>query len=100
MLRVTPIERRPGQVMLKLEGRVCLESAGVLAQVVHASLGGAQTVVLDLDGVTFIDAAGLALLEGWRGTRLRWCGGAPFIQLLLHSHGIAAMPCGAAEGGR
>jgi len=51
-------------------------------------LGEAQRLVLDLKGVRFIDADGIALLERWSGERLVLRNGVPFVRALLARHGL------------
>ena len=83
MLRVSAVQPSPAVTILRLEGRLEQQVTGLLSDQVHAWLARAETVVLDLEGVVFIDAAGLALLEGWREAPVTCRGGSPFVRMLL-----------------
>ena len=55
----------PSAVRLTVAGEVDSSSAPAVRDAVDAALdGGARQLVLDLDGVTFLDSAGLCVLAG------------------------------------
>ena len=95
-LRITVVEESPEQAVLRLEGWVSGEGVGVLEAEGRMRLDRRQTLVLDLDGVHFIDEAGLDLLEGWAAGRLELRGGSLFIRTQLAGRGLAE---GNQEGG-
>jgi anti-anti-sigma factor len=58
------IERANGRVSLALEGELDLETAPRFRERLAEAEPGAETVVIDLRGVTFIDSCGLGELSG------------------------------------
>mgnify|MGYP001108596132 CR=1 FL=1 len=56
MLRVSAVQPSPAVTILRLEGRLERQVTGLLSDQVHAWLAQTETVVLDLEGVVFIDA--------------------------------------------
>ena len=54
--------------------------------------------MLDLNGVFFIDEAGIAVLRQWLGERLVLRGGSLFIQQLLRTHGLVYEERATTEG--
>ena len=76
------------EVILQLEGWLTGENVGVLAEEAHIWLQEVRRLVLDLTGVKSIDAAGLALLQGWSGPRLVLRGGSGYLQALLAASGL------------
>lgn len=66
------IEQQTGVAVLRPEGRLDLLSAAQLKQqLTDAVAGGAQQLVIDMAGVTFIDSSGLgALIGGLKAARL------------------------------
>ena len=64
MLKITrETSGAEGAQVLRLEGRVAGRWVAELQRVCGESLGAAPSVTLDLREVTFIDAAGVALLD-------------------------------------
>jgi anti-anti-sigma factor len=73
----TPVERRAGPLVLAVaesgstrtisaKGEMDLSNAGVLQDLLEELHGdGAETIVLDLQALEFIDSTGLALLINW-----------------------------------
>ena len=88
MMRITVQTRTPDEVVLEVTGWVSGAGVGVLEQEGGRWLQGGQRLVLDLAGVKFIDAAGLALLEDWSGGALVLRRGSWFIRRLLQTHGL------------
>ncbi|MBT4499769.1 MAG: STAS domain-containing protein [Gemmatimonadetes bacterium] len=91
MLRITTVTQTPEEIVLRLEGWVTGEGVGVLAEEGHRRLRKARRLVLDLNGVKSIDAAGLALLQGWSGSRLVLRGGSGYLRALLSSSGLESI---------
>ena len=89
MIRLTVRCQTPQESILQIDGRVSGKGVGILEREGTRLLGESQRLVLDLKGVRFIDAAGLALLKRWSGDRLVLRNGRPFVQLLLETHGLA-----------
>ena len=89
MLRISVVCQSPAEVVLKLEGWVSREAVGLLREEGRRWLGQEQRLALDLEGVSFIDRAGLDLLAAWaaRGVGLR--GGSLFVRTLLQHRGLA-----------
>ena len=88
MIRLTATTPHPGEVVLKVEGWVAGAGVGTLESEGVCHLQADQHLVLDLDGVRFIDREGLALLWRWvdQGVVLR--GGSLFVHELLRIHGL------------
>ena len=65
MLRIT-VHHKPGALMFQLEGRLAGPWVRVLQECWQSTLAGrrVRSLLLDLTGVTSIDAAGRACLEG------------------------------------
>jgi len=55
-------ERRDGVVVLSLHGDLDLASADAVAQRLDTLAGAAETVLLDLDGLAFMDSSGLRVV--------------------------------------
>lgn len=87
MLRITLVEQTPEQVVLKVEGWLCREHVALLEQEGTRWVGEIDQMVLDLNGVRFIDEAGAALLRRWTGEGVVVRGGSAFVQLMLESDG-------------
>ena len=87
--------RRRGPVVAP-EGDVDLATADVLREELEAARAGAQTLVIDLRGVGFMDSSGLRLLVEMQqaaaadGFELRVVRGAESVQRLLELTGLAA----------
>ena len=88
MLRISVVSQTPEEVVLKVEGWVVREAVGLLEQEGQRWLDQGRQVVLDLEGVCFIDRAGLELLSGWAGTRLVLRRGSSFVRVQLQSRGL------------
>lgn len=83
MLRISPVERGPRSVTLRLEGKIVDAWIAELGEACRRSLDRDEAVTLELSGVTFLDSAGaehLALLHR-QGVRLE--GGSHFLLELL-----------------
>ena len=82
MLRITPTAG-DAEPTLQLEGRLVEPWPAELLRAWREAAVGGNRVVLDLSGVTFVDAAGLACLRDLRerGAVLRGC--SAFINELL-----------------
>lgn len=76
--------------MLKIEGWICGNDVAVLEQEGQHRFRDRARLVLDLDGVKLIDAAGIDLLQRWsrRGLLLR--GGSAYVRALLETSGLSA----------
>ena len=89
MLRMTIKAQTAWESVLVVDGKVAGSNVPLLEQEIRRHLEAAPCLVLELDGLQFIDAAGLALLRQWvdRGLVLR--GGSTFVQALLATEGLA-----------
>ena len=97
MLRIA-IEVQDGRdVLLTVHGRIAgQEDVGTLRSEGETCLRQAMGFVLDLDGVPFIDGAGLHLLREWSGRGVILRGGSPFVGALLEAEGLR--PAGPDDG--
>ena len=89
MLRLTVISQTKEEAVLKVEGWVSGADVALLKEEGTRLLRETERLVLDLDGVQFIDREGIALLKRWSGKRLELRGGSLFIRGLLEEHGLA-----------
>lgn len=87
--------RSPGHTVVKLRGELDIAATPHLRQRLAALLSPAPPLlVLDLSGVSFCDASGLALLIGLRrraaplGTDLVLVGLRPYLVRVLHASGL------------
>jgi len=109
MLRLTVRSRSATEIVLQVDGWVAEEDVALLAAEGDRVLAAGQRLVLELGGVMFVDAAGLALLERWGRLRLPGQAGAPwpprlelrdgspFIRRLLERHGLHCQEGGQAQ---
>jgi ABC-type transporter Mla MlaB component len=88
MLRITLTAQTPEEGVLQLEGWVVGEDVAVLAEEGHRRWRESRRLVLDLDGVKSIDAAGMALLQEWSGPQLKLRGGSAYLRVLLAAYGL------------
>jgi anti-anti-sigma regulatory factor len=88
MLRLTVVSQSRDQVALKIEGWVSGVNVAYLEAEGQHWRGQTQRLVLQLDGVQFIDAVGLALLVRWTGEGVALRGGSAFVRALLEQSGL------------
>jgi ABC-type transporter Mla MlaB component len=88
MLRITVVSQSQTQVELKLDGWIAGEGVAVLATEGSRWLQTGMRLALDLEGVDFIDEAGMSLLAGWPAARLELRGGSVYLRMLLERHGL------------
>jgi hypothetical protein len=88
MLRITLLAQSQTEVSLRLDGPIEGEGVALLAREADPHLRQGKRLVLDLDGTSFIDAAGIAQLECWPAGQRVLRGGSMYVRLLLESHGL------------
>ncbi len=88
MLRITEMSCTCEEAVLKVEGWVTGRGAVLLAEEGARRLQLAPLLVLDLEGVQFIDTAGIGVLKRWSGNGLVLRGGSLFVRALLRQHGL------------
>ena len=88
MLRISLISRSAEEVVLKIDGRLGGEDVHLLEREGGCYLRETKCLVLELEGIRFIDQAGIDLLRRWSGERLELRNASPFVQTLLKSHGL------------
>ena len=86
MLRLTIVSQSVEEIVLKVDGWLAGESVDLLEREGLCHLQEAGRLVLDLEGVRFIDQAGIALLQQWSGERLVLRGGSSFVRMLLKDY--------------
>lgn len=82
MFKVT-VKNERGRMVLRLEGRLSDSWVDELARVADLSGGDAAQLTFDLDGLSFVDARGMALLRGAAGRGARLVGGSIFVRALI-----------------
>ena len=88
MLRLTVTSQTSREIVLKVEGWITGGQVALLEEEGTRRLQQAERLVLDLNGVRFIDRAGIALLKRWAGEWLVLRNGSSFIQTLLKTNGL------------
>jgi anti-anti-sigma regulatory factor len=91
VLQIVSDTSRQGQAVLALHGRLAGVDVGVLDRELETRLGEGASVVLDLDGVSFIDRQGSESLRHWAAAGLTLRGGTPFLRLLLRQRGVTCL---------
>ena len=88
MIRLRIRSQTPAEVVLEVHGWISGANVALLKQEGTRLLGETQRLMLDLDGVQFIDREGMALLQCWwrEGVVLR--GGSLFVRTLLEQRGL------------
>jgi len=89
MLRFTLLSQTPVETVLALDGWLMGEDVALLAQEGKRWSQEVSRLVLDLEGVQFVDREGLMLLKRWVEMGMVLRGGIPFIRALLAAHGVA-----------
>ena len=85
MLRISPQAKTASRVELRLAGQIGSEEAALLADELQCLWRDGIHIVLDLEGIEFIDRVGLALLSQWVAKGLELRGGSRFIQRMLRT---------------
>ncbi len=67
MLRISQVNGQDGRTLLKVEGKLAGPWVSELARECNELQGSIGRLSLDLSAVTFVDAAGVALLRELRG---------------------------------
>ena len=88
MLRMIVKASTSQERVLALYGTIAGPEVGLLATEGQRHLTQTTSLILDLDGVQFIDRAGLALLRRWDPSRLQLRGGTAFLKALLAAEGL------------
>ena len=85
MLRITVEQPCPEQPVLALEGLITSETINLLDREIASRLKHSERLILDLQGVQFIDRLSLTILARWQRQGLVLRGGSLFVQTLLQS---------------
>jgi anti-anti-sigma regulatory factor len=83
LFKVTTTKDAGGRTVLKLEGRLADSWVDELARVEAVATTGGAHVTFDLEGLSFVDARGLALLRSAAERGARLTGGSPFVAALI-----------------
>jgi anti-anti-sigma regulatory factor len=83
VLRITRVNPGETPVLLKLEGHLRGPWVPELRRVAALSTADGSPVVLDLEGVSLVDAAGVALLRTLVAQRAELCGASTFVASLV-----------------
>jgi anti-anti-sigma regulatory factor len=76
------------KAVLKVEGWISGQDVRLLEEEGARCLASSKHLTLDLDGVRFIDKAGMALLKRWSEGGVALKGGSWFVKMLLATHGL------------
>jgi ABC-type transporter Mla MlaB component len=82
MLRITR-QHEPSKITLQLEGRITVGELMSLDEAWRSCVSPEHSVVIDLAGVRFVDAAGAAVLRALRQGPVELVGCSPFVRELL-----------------
>ena len=88
MLRMVVTAQSPQKVVLALYGKIAGPDVPLLQQEGQRYLVQDAQLTLELDGVQFVDEAGVALLRQWVDHNVAWRGGSAFLRALLASVGL------------
>lgn len=83
MLKVTTMTNEPGRIVLKLEGRLADSWVDELARVAAVITNDGAQLIFDLDGLSFLDVRGLALLRSAAERGAILTGGSLFVNALI-----------------
>jgi ABC-type transporter Mla MlaB component len=83
MLRITRKVDDDGRTTLKIEGTIAGEWVGELRRSIESSFHGPIKVAIDLSDVSFVDAAGVALLHELRDLPVEILGATAYVSELL-----------------
>lgn len=89
MLRITLESQTLDEVILAVAGWLAGEDVELMEQEIGRWYQEGRRLVLDLEGVKFIDESGLALLKRWSERQLVLRSGSSFVRMLLKSYGLA-----------
>jgi anti-anti-sigma factor len=86
MLRITEISEDDKTVTLRLDGKVTGTRVSELEELcLHYRDEKNKTIVLDFEGVSFMDSNGVKMLEKIKDERVKITSCSPFIRSLLHN---------------
>jgi hypothetical protein len=83
MLRITRVTNGASSILLKVEGWIVAEWVPLLEHEIVAGLQVGKSVDLDFEGVSYIDGAGIRMLQAISSNRLQIMHCSAFIQALL-----------------
>lgn len=89
MLRITKVYEDENATRLKVEGKIvdpCLLDLEYVCR--HYVKAKVKEVVLDFEGVTYIDNKGVTMLEKFKGEKIIILNSSPFIKSLLNLNEI------------
>jgi RNA polymerase sigma-70 factor (ECF subfamily) len=86
MIKITPLtDEGDGVTRLRVDGRILSKTTDALERACRAGLGGRWPLLLDLSGVSFVDADGAVLLTTLVGRGAVVIGASPFVSEFLRS---------------
>lgn len=87
MLRITPVSKDKGTVMLKLEGKIHADWASLLEQECLRLVHQRKRVLLDFSGVSYVDPDGIAVVRNFPNGHIQIINCPRFIAELLDRGG-------------
>jgi anti-anti-sigma regulatory factor len=86
MIRITETYEDEKKVRLKIDGKIVDPCIWVLEKLCcHYIYEKEKEIILDLEGVTFIDEKGLHMLGGFKDNKIKSVNCSPFIRSLINS---------------
>jgi len=85
MFRLARRSIDPEEIVLAASGRIAGEDVATLERAGEQVLSQAQRLTVELEGVRFIDQAGIELLHRWRDRGATLRGASLFIQAILRT---------------
>jgi anti-anti-sigma regulatory factor len=88
MFRLVTLSQSPEQVVLAVYGWIAAGNVTLLEQELESWEKWIGRLVLDLEGVRFIDEAGADMLRRWKDRDAVLRGGSPFLRALLEEYDL------------
>jgi anti-anti-sigma regulatory factor len=88
MLRLTLLSQNAQEAVLRIDGKLADDNVQILAAEGDRLFACTQRLVLNMQGVSFIDSMGLMLLEQWVKKGVSLHNGHFFVRELLKKRGL------------
>ena len=88
MLRLSTLSQSPKEAVVAVYGRIAGPDIALLEREVEVWLERTEPLVLDLEGVRFIDEAGAGKLRRWIDQGMTLHDGSPFLRAQLQEYDL------------